>query len=96
MRLQWGIMKSNRICIMAWAQEIDRSISSASYHVQCIAGVCVSGAQADGGKLSEKFMQQIALQIFPSSIEINDVLHKWAHHTTVQFDYSVPIPARNR
>jgi hypothetical protein len=32
MRLQWGIMKSNRICIMAWAQEIDRSISSASYH----------------------------------------------------------------
>jgi hypothetical protein len=30
------------------AQEIDRSISSASYHVQCIAGVCViSGAPAE-------------------------------------------------
>jgi hypothetical protein len=33
MRLQRGIMKGNRICIMACAQEIDRSISSASYHV---------------------------------------------------------------
>jgi hypothetical protein len=26
-------MKGNRVCIMAWAQEIDHSISSASYHV---------------------------------------------------------------
>lgn len=69
MRLQWGIMKGNRICIMAWAQEIDRSISSASYHVQCIAGVCViSGAQADE---DEAFPKVRATNYFTKLSQLN-------------------------
>jgi hypothetical protein len=67
-------MKSNRICIMAWAQEIDRSISSASYHVaiHLLAFAFTGGVELIQSR-SPKLSQKVRATDFPKLSQINIV-----------------------